>query len=199
MLNFKTGAAALALAGLMAPVAACASTATAGNPSAPVTASEAVVASDVTVEDVLAAQKAWSDGIVTIGRTFKAQGDYRQAAADHISKLYAYGQGGVLFKPTLASADQFRETTDEALSYFVGGAIMEDTGFAIRPWTNVRWGEQEIQTYGNTAAAMGNYYFTPDGSTEETKVEFTFVYQRDAEGDLRIRVHHSSLPYTPEG
>lgn len=196
MLNLKRGAAAMALSALMMPVAACAMTAKADAAQAAPAAAKPVSGA-ITTEDVLAAQKAWSDGIVAIGATYVAQGDYRQAAADHIATLYAYEQGGVLFKPTLASADQFRETKDEALSYFVGGSIAEDTGFAIRPWTNVRWGEQVIHSYGNTAAAMGNYFFTPDGSTEEIKVEYTFVYERDPQGDLRIRVHHSSVPYTP--
>tara|TARA_B100000768_G_C10947088_1_gene236083 strand:- start:353 stop:493 length:141 start_codon:yes stop_codon:yes gene_type:complete len=44
--------------------------------------------------------------------------------------------------------------------------------------------------------AMGNYYFTgPDGT--ETKVEFTFDYVMDDEGNLKINLHHSSLPYSP--
>ena len=42
---------------------------------------------------------------------------------------------------------------------------------------------------------MGNYYFTPVGETEETKVEFSFGYVRDSEGLMRIVLHHSSLPY----
>jgi hypothetical protein len=193
MLTFKQGVAALALGAVMVPATACASSA--GATSAATT--EIQAPAPISKADVLAAQKLWSDGIVTIGAAFKAGGDYREAAEDHIATLYAYDQGGVLFKPTLAAQDQFRETKDEALSYFVGGSISEDKGFAIRPWTNVRWGEQEILTQGDTAYAMGNYYFTPDGSTDETKVEFTFVYIRDPEGQLRISVHHSSVPYTP--
>ena len=152
----------------------------------------------ITEADVLAAQKEWAQGIVMIGDTFKAKGDYTAKATKHINDLYAYEQGEVLFKPTLASADQFRGTFDEALSYFVGGDIKEDTGFAIKPWTNVRFGEQEIITDSDSAIAMGNYFFTPDGSTEEVKVEYTFGYMKDDAGDLRINLHHSSLPFTPE-
>jgi len=149
----------------------------------------------ITEADVLSAQKEWAQGIVKIGEKFKKDADYRAMASQHIRDLYAYEQGNVLFKPTLASADQFRGTFDEALSYFVGGEISEDKGFAIKPWTNVRFGEQEIITDSDSAIAMGNYFFTPDGSDEEVKVEYTFGYMKDDQGKLRINLHHSSLPY----
>ena len=151
----------------------------------------------ITNQDVLDAQKAWADGIVAIGAAFLAQSDYKARAAQHIRDLYAYDQSEVLFKPTLASNPQFRRTFDEALSYFVGGNVAEDTGFAIKPWSKVRFGEQQIITHSNTAVAMGNYFFTPSGSEEEVKVEYTFGYIRDEEGQIRINVHHSSLPFAP--
>lgn len=151
----------------------------------------------ITQQDVLDAQKAWADGIVAISTVFVEEGDYTARAAQHINDLYAYDQSEVLFKPTLASDDQFRETYDQALSYFVGGEIAEDTGFAIKPWSNVRFGEQQIITDSDSAVAMGNYFFTPVGETEETKVEYTFGYMKDDAGKLRINLHHSSLPFTP--
>ncbi len=149
----------------------------------------------ISKQDVLDAQKAWGDGIVAIGKVYSDKGDYSARAAEHIRTLYAYGKSEVLFKPTLASDDQFRETFDEALSYFVKGSISEDTGFAIRPWSSVRFGEQQIITDSDSAVAMGNYFFTPVGETDETKVEYTFGYMKDKDGNLRINVHHSSLPY----
>ncbi len=151
----------------------------------------------VTKDQVLKAQKKWAEGIENISKTFVEKGDYKQTATDHINTLYAYDMGEVLFKPTLASEDQFRETFDQALSYFVTGNIQEDSGFAIKPWKKVRFGEQEIITGDEYAAAMGNYYFTPMDSDEETKVEFTFVYIINENEELKINVHHSSLPFTP--
>lgn len=150
----------------------------------------------ITEAEVLAAQKAWGEGIVAIGKVYQDKGDYKAKASSHIKTLYAYDQSEVLFKPTLASDDQFRENFDQALSYFVGGSIKEDGGFAIKPWSKVRFGEQEIITDSDSAVAMGNYYFTPVGETEETKVEYTFGYMKDKDGNLRINVHHSSLPYS---
>lgn len=150
----------------------------------------------ITEQEVLDAQKQWGEGIVAISKVYLDKGDYKARAAEHIKNLYAYDQGKVLFKPTLASDDQFRENFDQALSYFVGGDIAEDKGFAIKPWDKVRFGEQEIITDSDSAIAMGNYFFTPHGETAETKVEYTFGYMKDDAGKLRINLHHSSLPFS---
>ena len=152
--------------------------------------------SKITEKEVIAAQESWAAGIVEISEVFLEDGDYKSRAAEHIKDLYAYEQGDVLFKPTLASEDQFRETFEEALSYFVGGKISEDKGFAIKPWSNVRFGDQQIITDSDSASAMGNYFFTPHGETDEVKVEYTFGYIKDKDGNVRINVHHSSLPYS---
>lgn len=123
-------------------------------------------------------------------------GDYQGAAREHIETFYAFGESSVLFKPTLASEDQFRGTFDEALSYFVGGDIAEDGGFAIAPYEDVRWENEGTVIDGDTAMSMGNYYFsTPDGS--EVKVEYTFGIALIDDGTPKIVLHHSSLPYTP--
>lgn len=154
----------------------------------------------ITSSEVIAAQKEWGDGIVKIGQVFTDGGDYKQAAKDHIENLYGYDLGIVLFKPTLASDDQFRETFDQALSYFVGGneTYPEDKGFAIAPYTKVRWENSGIYAKKcDMALAMGNYYFTTK-TGEEIKVEYTFGYIKDNEGKLRIVAHKSALPYNPE-
>ena len=149
----------------------------------------------ITKADVLSAQAEWGYGIVAISSVHAEGGDYKARAKEHINSLYAYGETDVMFKPTLAAEDQFRETFDEALAYFIGAEGTEDSGFAIKGWTDVRWESNGIYTDDNSAKAMGNYYFTgPDG--EETKVEYTFGYVLDEEGDLKINLHHSSLPFS---
>ncbi|MEM1391625.1 MAG: phosphoribosyl-AMP cyclohydrolase [Pseudomonadota bacterium] len=151
----------------------------------------------ITEADVVAAQQTWGNGIVAISSVHSADGDYTARATEHINDLYAYGMTDVMFKPTLAAEDQFRETFDEALAYFVGKEGTEDTGFAIKGWTNTRWENNGIYTDGDSAIAMGNYFFTgPDGN--ETKVEYTFGYVLDDDGALKINLHHSSLPYSAE-
>ena len=149
----------------------------------------------VDVRDVEKAQEAWGDGIVAIAAAHSTGGDFVGIATNHVNTLYAYQMGPVLFKPTLAAVDQFRPTFETALSYFVAsnGACPEDKGFAIKGWTNVRFDNSDVIIDGNTALAMGNYFFTdPDGS--EVKVEYTFGYIQDDDGELRIQLHHSSMP-----
>ena len=156
------------------------------------------LAHSITKDEVLKAQEEWAKGIVHISKVFIDKGDYKAAAKTHIEKLYAYGETDVLFKPTLASEDQFRETFDEALSYFVGGIIEEDRGFAIKPWKAARFdGKQQVSIHGDYAVSMGNYFFTPADGGAEQKVEFTFGYIRGDNGQLLINLHHSSLPFTP--
>ena len=134
-----------------------------------------------------------------IANAHKNDGDYVGIASNHVNTLYAYQMGPVLFKPTLAAIDQFRPTFDTALSYFVASnnACPEDKGFAIKGWTNVRFENSDVIIDGGTALAMGNYYFTdPQGA--EVKVEYTFGYIEDDQGNLRIQLHHSSMPAESE-
>ena len=153
-------------------------------------------AGGISEKAVIDAQTAWGQGIVAIAMAHAEGGDFERRATDHINTHYAYGATDVMFKPTLASEDQFRETFEEALNYFIGAEGSEDTGFAIKGWTDVKWENNGIYTTDDTAMAMGNYFFTgPDGTV--TKVEYTFGYVLDEAGNLKINLHHSSLPYTP--
>ncbi|BFP43464.1 hypothetical protein FGF1_43090 [Flavobacteriaceae bacterium GF1] len=152
----------------------------------------------ITEREVVEAQKQWGAGIVRIGKVFTDNGDYSKEAADFIQNMYGYDLSSVLFKPTLASEDQFRSSFDAALSYFVAGndAYPEDKGFAIRPYTKVTFDNTGIINNScRMAVAMGNYFFTAtDGNV--TKVEYTFAYVKDKSGKLRIVAHQSSLPYS---
>ena len=152
----------------------------------------------ITEEQILEAQKSWGESIVNIGRVFLEKGDYKAAAEQHINTFYNYQEGKVLFKPTLASIKQFRLDFDAALSYFVGGneAFPEDHGFAIKPWTDVRWENIGTTILGETGLAMGNYYFTPHDGSDVVKVEYSFGYTRDSKGDLKIILHDSHVPFS---
>lgn len=157
----------------------------------------------ITEKDIISAQDAWGDGIVKIGKVFQDGGDFSAAATNHIDEFYNYGtdrNGNVLFKPTLASKIQFRPTFEGALSYFVGGNLNfpEDHGFAIKPWSNVRWDRQGFHIIGNMAVAMGNYFFTVVETGDIVKVEYSFGYTKNDAGELKIILHGSHLPYSPE-
>ena len=148
---------------------------------------------------ILEAQRAWGEGIVRIGKVFLDKGDYSAAAKEHIDEFYNYQEGTVLFKPTLAAEKQFRLDFEGALSYFVGGNnnYPEDHGFAIRPWTDVRWENIGTNIIGDMGVAMGNYFFTPHDGGDVVKVEYSFAYTSNSDGQLKIVLHGSHLPYSP--
>ena len=153
----------------------------------------------ITEAEVSQAQQAWGEGIVKIGEVYKSGGDYKAAATEHINNFYNYQEGTVLFKPTLVSQKQFRLDFDGALSYFIAGdsSYPEDHGFAIKPWSSVRWENVETKIVGGVALAMGNYYFTPVAGGDEVKVEYSFAYVKDRDGKLKIILHDSHIPYSP--
>jgi hypothetical protein len=151
----------------------------------------------MTRQEIVSAQNAWGSAVVAIGKAHESGGDFKALAGTLVDELYAYDGPQALFKPTRAAMRQFRTTRDEALSYFIGGVVSEDSGFALRPWSRVRFGETSIVIHEGFALAMGNYYFTETGSERELKAEFSFVYVKDGLGKVKIVLHHSSFPYVP--
>jgi len=156
----------------------------------------------ITENEVLAAQRAWADGVVAVGKAYMEGGDYKALATAAASQLYAYDYDPVLFKPTRCVDKQFRPTPLDALSYFIGEAagdchISEDGGFAIQPWSDVRFNNHAINVQGNTGIAMGNYFFTDAKTGQVSKVEYTFGYRKFGlrGNNVRIFLHHSSVPY----
>ncbi|MCD8502383.1 MAG: hypothetical protein LRY71_12880 [Bacillaceae bacterium] len=99
-----------------------------------------------------------------------------------------------MFKPTLTEAPYtFRFTEEGAANYFIGTERSQD-GFALKPWTAVEFDANgEFIVNGEIALWMGNVHITNDQG-EITTVDKTFGYYRDANGDVRINLHHSSLP-----
>ena len=126
---------------------------------------------NITKSDVIEAQKAWGEGIVNIGLAYTKKQNYTNIANKLVDELYDYDEGEVLFKPTKASEKQFRRTKEEAVSYFVKGIEPEDHGFALQPWSSVRFDNSNIIIHGDTAIAMGNYFFT-DLDGNEAKAAF---------------------------
>ena len=161
----------------------------------------------VTKAEVEAAQKSWAEAIAGCSKVYADGGDFVAAAGEAAGKLYGYGHGNVLFKPTKATAHPFRATGEEAMSYFVGAEAMkndafkgEDAGFAInggRGWKDVTFRNHQIELYGDVAHAMGDYVFTDATSGDKVRVEYTFAYKRCEDGNVRICLHHSSVPYSP--
>jgi len=158
----------------------------------------------ITYDEVNAAQQAWCDALVKIGKLKEDGGDYKAFAEQVLSEAYNYDNGKVFFKPTLAYGDQtFRNDKKGALAYFIGGdpAYPNDKGFALTPWVKARYdnaGEKNegIQIYGSVAITMGNVWVTgKDG--KEVMVDKTWVFKKGKDGKLRMIVHKSALPFTP--
>lgn len=158
----------------------------------------------ITYDEVNAAQKAWCEALVQIGKLKEQGGDYRGYAQKVLSEAYNYDYGKVFFKPTLAHGKQtFRNDKKGALAYFVGGDpdYPGDKGFALKPWVKCRYdnagdGNQGIQIYGSVAITMGNVWVTgKDG--KEVMVDKTWVFREGKDGKLRIIVHKSALPFSP--
>ena len=148
------------------------------------------------IQEIEKAQEKWGNGIVKIGELKDTIKECRMFTLDFISKMYDYENGIVQFKPTKASEAQFRGDVKAALSYFIGSDsdFNEDKGFALNPWVKVDFENNSINIINDMAIAMGNYFFT-DNNGDKTKVEYSFVYKKNDQGDLKIILHHSSLPF----
>ena len=152
----------------------------------------------ITLDNIENIQKEWGDSLVKLGSLKLNREACNNEAESLINSLYGYNNGTVLFKPTKAKDNQFRLTFEGAKSYFIGenSDFLEDKGFALQPWTNVRFENASVILNEKTATAMGNYFFTETNGSV-VKVEYTFGYFLDSKGSLKINLHHSSLPYNP--
>ncbi len=150
----------------------------------------------ITKEEILNFQKEWGNALVHIGKLYLEKKELKEAGEQLVDKFYAFNEGIVLFKPTRAAQKQFRNTPEGALSYFIGNNsnFPEDTGFALQPWLKVRFENHAFILNNHSAISMGNYFFT-DPKGFHKKVEFTIGYIRTKTGQIKINLHHSSLPF----
>ena len=154
---------------------------------------------NITDEMVINAQKAWAESLLKISKVYSEGGDYKKLASEEIDKGYNYANGIVLFKPTLTTGEQiFRLDKEGALSYFVGGnpKYKDDTGFALKGWVKYGIANKGIILNGSTAISMGQIILT-DKKGNTTVVDKTWGFKMNELGELKIILHHSSLPYKP--
>lgn len=133
----------------------------------------------------------WKDGVIGIGSVFKSDGDYKKEATYFIDKHYAFNESNVLFKPTFTKQVIFRNNKEDALSYFIKGDIIEDNGFAIKPWKSIEPLEIHINIEDNFSIAMGVLELSPFSDENPTKIAFTFILDEFDNG-IKIKAHHSS-------
>ena len=153
----------------------------------------------ITETELADARKVWSEVLVAIAKAYEIDGikGARSVAEGALDTIYGYNLGPVLFKPTMASGEKtFRPTRNGALAYFIGHDVdfPDDSGFGLRNWRTVESETVASFIEGDVAMWMGWVIMTEkDGQV--TKVDKSFGYKKDAEGTLRIILHHSSLPY----
>jgi len=133
----------------------------------------------------------WAKGVIEIGQAYLNKEDFKKKALEFLSKHYAFKTQQILFKPTFTKEKIFRNSLEEALSYFVKGKFLEDNGFALKPWEEINLQELNILNEENLSSAMGTLLFKPVSSSETTLVAFTFIFCQE-EGEIKIKIHHSS-------
>jgi hypothetical protein len=83
----------------------------------------------------------WRDGIMLIQKAYITNNDYKERARTFVDNHYLFNEELVLFKPTLTNDIVFRNTKDDALSYFIGGKYPEDKGFALKNFEDIEINE----------------------------------------------------------
>ncbi len=155
------------------------------------------MASKKDVDLVNLSQTKWADIVLRIGKAYREKSNLDILVSELLHNVYAFDHCDVLFKPTLAKQIQFRSKKEEFISYFLGQnkVCKEDKGFAIKNWKSIKFENFKIINYTNQLLSMGNYYFEND-KNELLKVEYTFGFIKTSPDELRINLHHSSLPYS---
>ena len=148
------------------------------------------------IELVNITQKKWADIVLKIGNAYREKINFDDLVIELLHGVYAFDYCNILFKPTLAKDNQFRSTKEEFISYFLGQnkVCKEDKGFAIKNWKSIKFENFKIVNHNEQLLSMGNYYFE-DEKNEILKVEYTFGFIKISSNQLRINLHHSSLPY----
>ena len=141
----------------------------------------------------------WGDSLIAISKAYEntGLGAARDVAERTLDRLYGFELGPVLFKPTLSGGTQtFRPTKTGALSYFIGHdpEYPDDSGFGIKFWRSVQPETSATFIQHDVAMWMGWVSFI-DKNKDVIKVDKTFGYTRDKSGNLKIVLHHSSLPF----
>ena len=148
----------------------------------------------ITKEEIIKAQKEWSEGIIKMGEISNNRKLLELFVSDFLDDVYNF-QEKVLFKPTKAKIEQFRNNKESAISYFIAGnnkKHKEDSGFALSKWSKIIFENSDIIIKENQGLAMGNYTF--ENNESKIKVEYSFGYIKINES-IKITLHHSSIPY----
>ena len=149
--------------------------------------------------DLANARSAWGESMIEISQAYEKKGIEQATVVANkmLDNLYGFEFGAVLFKPTLSGGNQtFRSDKEGALSYFVGNnpKYPMDSGFGIKDWLEVKSETSSVLIDQNIAMWMGWVTFINKDGTS-IKVDKSWGYKKNENTDLKIVLHHSSLPY----
>ena len=91
----------------------------------------------MTKEKIISVQNQWAEGIIQMGKLSNDRSSQEIFTSNFLDEMYDF-ENNVLFKPTKAAVEQFRNTKNSAFSYFISGdekECKEDTGFALSKWS----------------------------------------------------------------
>src|SRR4051812_34323539 len=113
---------------------------------------------------------------------------------DGLRREQSRHHGAVLCQGRRAVGHAFADGSDTGAvkAYFVGA-------FQALPKATVKFGDQLIRVYGDTAVNTGYYTFsyTKDGETKSIPARYSFTYVKDG-NEWKIVDHHSSaMPAAP--
>ena len=60
----------------------------------------------------------WANIVLKIAKAYREKKNLDKLVSELLHDVYAFNQGDVLFKPTLAKEEQFRSKKEEFVSYF---------------------------------------------------------------------------------
>ena len=149
--------------------------------------------------DLANARSAWGESMIEISQAYEKKGIEQATVVANkmLDNLYGFEFGAVLFKPTLSGGNQtFRSDKEGALSYFVGNnpKYPMDSGFGIKDWLEVKSETSSVLIDQNIAMWMGWVTFINKEGTS-IKVDKSWGYKKNENRNLKIVLHHSSLPY----
>jgi hypothetical protein len=134
----------------------------------------------------------WRDGIILVQKAYIANKDYKERARHFVDNHYLFNEELVLFKPTLTNDVVFRNTPDDAVSYFIGGKYPEDKGFALNDFEDIEIDEINTIIEKELIAVMGVFILKLKNTNDPLRIAFTFILKSTNSG-LKIKIHHSSL------
>ena len=127
---------------------------------------------NITIDEVRTSQTDWGRGLTDISWAYRNGYDFEAVASDVFNSLYGHDYDYVLFNG-------------------MENPLKNSTGL---DYISVLFEEGMLITNGNQALWTGRVHMA-NSAGEVTTVEKTFGYFRDTNGDLRINLQHSSLPF----